>query len=376
MIIIGFWLTRELERTALPKQSPLHDFFVSRGATFATRGEWETPEVFSSWEEEYQAAREAVAVGERSYRGRIRIKGSDRVRFLQNMLSNDVQSLAVGDGQYAAFLSRKGKLISDMFVFQHEDAVLLEMEPSPVARLSETLSRYIVSEDVDLENVSQQEALVAVAGPRSSELLSRLTDDTVPELAPFHFTSARVGDTPIQVSAVRHGPGPGFDVTIPADHATSVLERLMDVGQSMDVRLAGHRAMDTRRIESGMPLFGIDMNESHLLLEADMKDAVSFKKGCYIGQEYVARLAHRGHLNRKLVGLRLDAVTVPDAGDDIIGEGRYAGQVTSATSSPALGHAIALGYVHRDFFEPGASVSIRNESGDLPAEVVERPFIE
>lgn len=134
--------------------------------------------------------------------------------------------------------------------------------------------------------------------------------------------------------------------------------------------------MDTRRIEIGEPLFGVDMDDSHLLLEAGLLSAVSFNKGCYIGQEYVARLAHRGHLNRKLVGLKLTETVVPEHNEEIVSDDRSIGRVTSATLSPALGCPIALGYVHRDFFDAGTAVTIKNSSGDLGAVVTDLPFLE
>jgi folate-binding protein YgfZ len=134
--------------------------------------------------------------------------------------------------------------------------------------------------------------------------------------------------------------------------------------------------MNTRRIEAGIPLFGTDMDESHFPLEASLLSAVSFNKGCYIGQEYVARLAHRGHLNRKLVGLKLDGPQVPMPEDEIVGEDGPIGRVTSATESPALGHPVALGYVHRDYFEVGTAVLVKSKRGDFAAKVAELPFLD
>ena len=171
-----------------------------------------------------------------------------------------------------------------------------EMEPERAGLTIETLSRYIVSEDVELKDVSNRQALVSAEGPRAGELLSKLIGRPLPELTPYQITSARVGETPVQVSAVRHGPGPGYDLAIPTSEALVVLEQMHEAGGDLGFRIAGHRTQNIRRIEAGIPLFGIDMNESHLLLETGLENAVSFNKGCYVGQEYVARLAHRGHL--------------------------------------------------------------------------------
>jgi folate-binding protein YgfZ len=358
----------------LTKRSPLYPYFVSVGARFVTRGNWEVPESFSGWEDEYRAANEAVIVSDRSYCGRIRVRGRHRIDFLQNMLSNDIRTLSTGTGLRAALLSQKGKLITDVIVYRREDSILLELEPERVDRLVETLSRYIVSEDVALEDVSDGDVLVSVEGPWASDFLRTLLDQPMPELAPYHFMQNVIHDVPVRLSAHRHGPGPGFDMVFPKAHAVALVQRITSAGESFGIRLAGYRALEIRRIEAGIPRFGVDMDESHLLLETGMDDAVSFNKGCYIGQEYVARLTHRGHLNRKLVGLRLAGQLVPSPGDDIIGGGRYVGQVTSAAYSPTLGLPIALGYVHRDFFEPGMEVSIRIGERVSPARVAHLPF--
>ena len=358
------------------KQSPFNSLFVSRGASFTVRGEWEIADVFSSLDDEYLAAREAVIAVDRSYMGRVQVKGADRVTFLNSMLSNDVKSLAVGSGMQAALLSQKGKLVSDMIVYRLDESVLLEMEPEQIGPVMKALARYIVSEDVKLEDVSDRQAVISVEGPRASELLSKPIGEPLPELPPYHFTHASIGETPIRVSAVRHGPGPGFDVAIGVERAVSVLERILDAGSDKGLRIAGHSTQNTRRIEAGIPLFGVDMNESHLLLEVDLQNAVSFSKGCCLGQEYVARLAHRGHLNRKLVGLKIDSAYIPLQGDEILGQGQPVGQVTSATFSPALDYPIALGYVHRQFFEPGTTVSIKSEDEQISARVAKLPFID
>jgi aminomethyltransferase len=162
---------------------------------------------------------------------------------------------------------------------------------------------------------------------------------------------------------------------IPTEPAVTIVERMVSEGAGVGMRLAGYRVLETRRIEAGIPLLGVDMDESHMLLETGLDDAVSFNKGCYIGHEYVARLAHRGHLNRKLVGLKLIGDALPSPGDDIMGDGRYVGQVTSATYSPRLGIPIAMGYVHRDFFEPGTEVAIRIGDSVAPARVANLPFL-
>ncbi len=334
----------------------------------------EIPEEFSGLSEEYHASRETAILVDRSYRARVRASGRDHVSFLQNMLTNDVKALATGEGLPAAHLSRLGKLISDLVVYRLDNSLLLEMEPGRRDPLTESLSRYVVSEDVTLTDVTTEDALLSIEGPRSAEIISKLLAETLPELARFHFVSSRGAGFDVRVSRSHHGPGLCFDLAVPAAVAADLWEKLLSVGRPSGLIPAGFCTMEVRRIEAGIPLFGVDMDESHLPLEAGLDAAISFNKGCYVGQEYVARLAHRGHLNRKLVGLEMPGEVVPESGDDIVGSDHTVGHITSAALSPALGHPVALGYVQRDFLAPGTEVTVRGDRQELAARVAELPF--
>lgn len=373
------------------KPSTIRTLFAAAGARFATRRGREVPEEFAGVGDEYRAARESVVVADRSYRARIRVTGKDRVSFLQNMLTNDVKVLEPGQGIPAVLLTRKGTLISDLIVYQLGDVVLLEMEPEGLSPALESFSHYLVSEDVTLGDAGEEEALLSVEGPRASTLLVQLlgdrTEDVFAELEMFHFISANHGELDIRVSAARHGPGPAFDLAVPARGAAEFLDILLDVGRPLGLQLAGWQVQEIRRIEAGIPLLGTDMDGSHLPLEAGLDDAISFNKGCYIGQEYVVRLAHRGHVNRKLTGLTLAGRTVPEAGDPIHASGhpsqahqagqaqQAVGRVTSAAFSPSLKQPIAMGYVQSAFLEANTALSIGNGENALEARVTGLPFI-
>ena len=373
------------------KPSTIRTLFAAAGARFATCRGREVPEEFAGVGDEYRAARESVVVADRSYRARIRVTGKDRVSFLQNMLTNDVKVLEPGQGIPAVLLTRKGTLISDLIVYQLGDVVLLEMEPEGLSPALESFSHYLVSEDVTLGDAGEEEALLSVEGPRASTLLVQLlgdrTEDVFAELEMFHFISASHGELDIRVSAARHGPGPAFDLAVPARGAAEFLDILLDVGRPLGLQLAGWQVQEIRRIEAGIPLLGTDMDGSHLPLEAGLDDAISFNKGCYIGQEYVVRLAHRGHVNRKLTGLTLAGRTVPEAGDPIHASGhpsqahqagqaqQAVGRVTSAAFSPSLKQPIAMGYVQSAFLEANTALSIGNGENALEARVTGLPFI-
>jgi aminomethyltransferase len=341
-------------------------------------------EEFSGIDDEYRAARESVVVVDRSDRAFIRVTGKDRLSFLQNMLSNDVKRLQTGEGVWAALLTRKGTLISDLVVYQLGDALLLEMEPEGLSPSMESLTRYLVSEDVTLVDVTGDEALFSVEGPRAAKLLSQvlvdLSETRLAELGVHHFISNRDEERDLRVSAARHGPGTAFDVAVPAQQAAELLVSLLDAGRPQGLRPVGWQVQEIRRIEAGIPLLGADMDASHLPLEAGLDDAISFNKGCYIGQEYVVRLAHRGHLNRKLTGLAFSGQTVPNAGDEIRAShdesARAAGRVTSAAFSPSLAQPIAMGYVPSALLQPGTVVTVLSGDRALSARVTELPFIE
>ena len=292
----------------------------------------------------------------------------------------------------ALLLSRKGTLVSDLVVYQLGDAILLEMEPEGLTPALESLSHYLVSEDVTLGDATDEEALFSVEGPRASKLLAQLlagqSEDQLAELETLHFISASHGEREIRVSAARHGPGTAFDLAVPALGAAEFLDVLIDAGRPLGLQLAGWQVQEIRRIEAGIPLLGTDMDGSHLPLEAGLDDAISFNKGCYIGQEYVVRLAHRGHVTRKLTGLTLSGRTVPEAGDPIHASGhpsqagqagqpeQAVGRVTSAAFSPSLKQPIAMGYLKSAFLEPETAVSILNGENALDARVTALPFID
>jgi len=356
-------------------QSPIHQAFAAAGARFVERGDFEIPGEFEGVRKEYQAATSAAILAERSYRARLRVTGKDRVLFLQNMLSNDVKALAPGSGLLACWLTRQGKLISDLVVYCFEGSLLLEMERERLKPVMDSLARYVVSEDVTLKDESAGEALVSLEGPRAAEILSHLLGEALPALAPFQFRERLWQGVPLRIAAVRRGPGPGFDLAVPAPESTRLIAYVLEMGRPLGLLPAGAGALEIRRIEAGIPLFGVDMDESHLPLEAGLEGAISFSKGCYIGQEYVVRISHRGHVNKKLVGLRLSGETVPEPGSTLRREDREIGRVTSAAFSPALASPVALGYVQREVSEPGTELMVRAASADIPARVAPLPFL-
>jgi folate-binding protein YgfZ len=323
----------------------------------------------SSFEDAYRAATVGALALERSHLATVAARGKDRESFLQNMLTNDVRSLAPFTGLPAAFLTVKGKLVSDLLVFKSDDSFLLQLERERAEPFRKALDRYIISEDVALESRAETEATFSLEGPKASGTLAELAGismSELDELAHLHFRSLDLSSVPVRITAHRRELTPRFDVTASPAFVPNLLERVLERGAV----LGGESVRETRRIEASRPRFGVDMDESHLPLEAGLDEAISFQKGCYIGQEYVVRLAHRGHVNRKLMGLRLGRVEAPASGSAVLHGSEEAGAVTSAAFSPAFGGALALAYLKRAYLEPGIEVTI----GGATATVSSLPF--
>jgi len=322
-------------------------------------------------QEQYRALTEHAATGAVAARRAIRVAGRDRASYLHGLLTNDVQSLKPGEGCYAAWLTPQGRMITDLHVFETGHEILLDVPAEVVSATLERLDQSVFTEDVQL--ASQTLTPVSVHGPDAPAVIERVIGG-LQALASWHeyqHAPADVAGSAIRVARVSQLGVPGFHI-------------YLDGGSDTSLRLAFERAgavpaqpdaIAAARIEAGYPVFGIDMTEDTIPLEAGIEDrAISFTKGCYVGQEVIIRVLHRGHgrVARKLVALRIEG-GVPSAGAQIRAGDRDAGVVTSAARSPRLG-PVALGYVHRDFSTSGTQVQIETPAGLLDAIVSDRPM--
>ncbi|HXV62150.1 MAG TPA: glycine cleavage T C-terminal barrel domain-containing protein [Vicinamibacteria bacterium] len=326
-----------------------------------------------SFDEQYRAGMNGAIVLDRSHRALVRVEGKDRERFLQSMLSADVARLERGMGRPATFLTNKGKLVADLILFREAERFRMEMEAVSAEKLVASLGRYVISEDVTLE-LDAGETAFSVEGPEAASLLGSVLDTVSPleGLTHLGFLEARTLGVTARVIAKLQEPSPRFDVALNRDRAAGVVDRLIAAGAVP----AATAVAEARRIEGGHPRFGVDIDETCLPLEAGLEQAVSFDKGCYIGQEYVVRLAHRGHLNRKIGGLRLDGPGAVEIGSAVVSDaGNRLGEVTSSAHSPTLGRGLALAWLRREIFAPGTLVRVESSTEVREAVVTELPFI-
>jgi tRNA-modifying protein YgfZ len=320
---------------------------------------------------DYAAIREGAALGSLAPRGLIGLAGGDRASYLQGLLTNDIQALQPGSGCYAAWLTAQGRMMTDMHVLQGDTLLLLDVPRDLSDAVLERLDQFLFGEDVQLQQLTGSLGAVWVHGPLAARVLTEVTGARdLENWEPYHHERLMFSDQPVVVARIDQLGVPGFCTYVdPARHGALVaaLERAGAVAVSRE-------AIEAARIETGYPLFGVDMTDDTIPLEAGIESrAISFTKGCYVGQEIVIRVLHRGggRVARKLVGLRLTG-SAPLRGAKLFSGEREVGVVTSAADSPALG-AIALGYVHRDFVAPGTIVQVERDP-ERSATVTGRPL--
>jgi folate-binding protein YgfZ len=357
------------------KQSHLSALHKSNGAAFAERDGWLLPTHFGDATAEYKAVRSAVGLIDRCHRGLIQLTGPDRLSFLQGMLSNDLRNIGPGEGQYATVLNQQGKVLGDVRVLCSENSFYLDLWDIIKDKIVEHLNRYLVADEVEIADRSEGYGILSVQGPRSKTLLQELVGSAELPSRPAAHAIVNVDGAAICVVHDSHTGEAGFDLIIPAAALQKVAQRATDSGKPLGALWIGAEAENTLRIEAGIPRYGTDITEDHLLLETGLEQAVSFTKGCYLGQEVVERIRSRGHVNKKLCGLLLDGGDPARAGDLILAAGKSIGNITSSVRSPALARPVALGYLHKDFWTPGGKVSVNRGGASMAATVAALPFV-
>jgi tRNA-modifying protein YgfZ len=319
----------------------------------------------------YTMLRRGAAQTDRSHLARIVLGGVDRRTLLQGLLTNDIAALGPGSGCYAAWLTAQGRMITDMVVLELGDRLVLLVPAALAGTIVEHIDGSIFSEDVTIEDEAGLYEHLGVDGPRAVQTLDRVLAGGQAVSETLYGSSAGTIQGATVITARTDWLGiPGYDLFVEVRAAAALRDALAAAG-AVPVDPA---VMDVVRVESGRPRFGQDMDEHTIPLEAGIEDrAISFTKGCYVGQEVIIRVLHRGggRVARKLAGLTLDGDAPP--GTPVLTENRETGRLTSVVHSPALGRVIALGYVGRDFAEPGTRVDL---AGGGSAVVTRLPFVQ
>jgi folate-binding protein YgfZ len=318
----------------------------------------------SATETEQEALRNGCGLLDRSQRGKLALTGAGAAEFLNGQVTNEIEKLADGEGCYAAFLTHKGKMLGDLRVLRTSAELLLDTERAALQALFDMIRRFKVGYDVELHKRTLECALLSLIGPKAREIATEATGAGAPPSATEHaHTAASIAGHQVRLISTAHPQG--IDVLCAADARETVGAALIAAGATS----VGEAAAEALRVEQGVPRYGIDLDETVIPQEAGLNErAVSFTKGCYVGQETVARLHYRGKPNRILRGLLLSEPAA--TGDEVhLGE-RLAGRLGSVALSPALG-PIALALLRREA-DPGASVTIG--AREIEAQVVALPF--
>src|SRR5665213_1854703 len=364
----------------LPDMNPLmlHEFHQSLGARFAELNGAEVVSDYGDWPGEYQALHESAGVMDLSFRSRICLVGADRARFLHGQVTNDVKQLRAGEGCYAAITTAKGKTESDLNIFCLADELLLDFEPGLTEKISARLEKFIVADDVQIVDAAPHYGLLSVQGPKAEAVVRAL--NLFAEIPGKPSGSVKISDVTLGDIYLANLPRlgtSGFDLFVPNNSLGAVADKLIAAAKQIGGRACGWQAFDTARIEAGIPRFGADMDETNIPLECGIESrAITYTKGCYIGQEVINRVHSVGHVNRELRGLRLadDLKSLPARGDKLFSSGKEVGHVTSTVKSPALNANIALGYVRREANQIGNELTLQTTDGVSPAKIMELPF--
>jgi folate-binding protein YgfZ len=351
-------------------QLTLNDLHRSAGARLREFSGWLVPADYGDMIAEHRAVMTGAGLIDRSVLGKATVTGRDRAAFLQGMLSNDVKALQPGQGCPAAFLDAVGKVVSLVVVYALPDRILLELPAGSTEKFLQAIDKFLISEKAEFEASDDAYAILSVQGPKAGEVLARVSG-TALDLAPYAHAEVVVGGAAVHVMQRAEAITPGFHCWVTPEDAPALWKALREAGAVP----VGADAAETLRLEAGIPIYGVDVDEGVILPETRLETLVSYTKGCYIGQETVARVKYRGHINRGLSGLVLDGETVPSPGDTILAADKDIGRITSAVRSVALGRPIALGYVRREHFEPGSAVAVKSGEGLVSGHVSDLPFV-
>lgn len=356
----------------MERRSPLHATYESRGAKFVPYQRCLVPEVFTGLADECAAVRQAAGVIDRSARAFLIATGADHVDFLHRMLSNDVKDLEAGQGNYSLLLTAQAHIVADLYLWRMDDHMLLETHWATRDKLRETLERYIIADDALLEDQSDRLTVLSVEGPRAAALLAAAGAQTLPGKEFNHTWVILSEQTPVHVARVSQTGSEGYELIFLTEFAQNVWDALTAAGSQVPWKPVGLAALNVLRTEAGIPWYGVDMVETTLPPEAGLETrAISYTKGCYLGQEIIERIRSRGHVNRKLAGFFIEGDGVPAAGTKLVAEGKEVGEITTAVHSPTLNRVIALGYVRSEQLLPHNRLEL--SSGGI-AEVTSLPF--
>ncbi len=353
-------------------QTPLLEMHRSAGATIGEYFGTALPSRFGEFASEYTALRDAVGLIDTNYRAFFSFTGPDRQRYVNAILTSNVRDLTPGRGTVGLLLNPQGHILAEVETFLREESILASTHAMIRQQTFATFDKFIIMDDVTLEDVTDSTGTLDLVGPRTAALVAEFGAGNFAEMTLLSHEEIKVGAIPCRL--VRRALA-----GIAAATLITVRENLSELWQALAERvgtqggsIAGMEALNSLRLECGVAWFGQDYDDKQIPHEAGLEHShISYEKGCYTGQEIVERVRSRGHVNRRLTELRFDGEQGPPAGAKLLLGGNEVGSVTSTAFSPQLGKSIGLGYLRREH----SVVGTRMDASGIGAEVIEAPSL-
>jgi folate-binding protein YgfZ len=376
-------------------RTPLQDALRAQPGNATPEAEYRGPTVaarFSNPQEELDALLRGCGIYDLGFRARLSLTGGDRVRWMNGMVTNNIRDLAPAHGLYAFLLNPQGRILGDMTVYNQDESLTVETDHSQIEKIVATFDHYIIMDDVEVTNISQQQTTLGVAGPKSRALLNAVGIE-VPELQPLQMAQPRCNcDCGCIECTVVRGENieqESYELWLAPKDLLKTWQALISAGATPE----GSEALEMQRIAAGIPLYGVDIRERDLPQETEQLRALNFNKGCYVGQEIVERIRSRGNVHRKFTGFLAEGAAPITPGEKVtagnsVGDQKQGqkedqkedqkddqkevGELTSVAVLPAPSgeRTIALGYIRREVGVPGREVLI----GKVKATVIQLPF--
>ena len=310
--------------------------------------------------------RDGSGVYDLGFRARISLTGGDRVRWLNGMVTNNIRDLAVGQGVYAFLLNPQGHILGDLFAYNRGESVVVDTDRAQAEKILATFDHYLIMDDVEVTNLSEQLTALGIAGPKSREMLTA-AGFAVPEMQPLQVQSVMWHGT--ECTLVR-GEDPehlSYEIWLAPANVRGLWDALRTAGASP----VGSDALELGRIVAGVPRYGVDIRERDLPQETEQARALNFNKGCYVGQEIVERIRSRGAVHRKFTGFVMDGAVQIARGTKIVSGEKEVGEITSSATLMVdrKNKTVSLGYIRREVGTPGREVSV----GGTRASVAQLP---
>jgi aminomethyltransferase len=362
------------------RRTPLYEAHRAAGAKLVPFAGWEMPVQYAGVIDEHRTVRAAAGLFDVSHMGEIRVRGAGAEPFLQHLTPNDVAKLAVGRAHYSGLLTQAGTYIDDLLCYHlgEDDYLLVVNAANRDADVAWVEGRArgwndAGQEPVEVADVSDDYALIAVQGPAAPGLVQRLADRPLDEVRYYGFAAGEVAGAPALISRTGYTGEDGFELYVAPGDAAALWRRLLDEGAGDGVAPAGLGARDTLRLEAAMALYGHELDRETTPLEAGLGWVVKLDKGDFVGREALVRQKQAG-VERKLVGFEVEGRGIAREGHAVKAGGGTVGRVTSGTWSPTFEKALGLAYVGVDHAAPGTALTLDVRGRELPARVVEIPF--